>query len=202
MARYAAQEDGSIAYADADDITVVEPITKPVQTAGGYTRHEPDHELAALMAAAPDLLAALEDLLDQYQPGSPDLYLPSQAKKWQQAREAIARATNPDYVQNSIGQTRDRIIDPLLELIEEAEADLQPGDRVICDGREYTLKEKNPDNTAEWLAKRPQAMGFYVLHNCSCRLIERPQKTTAEIRAAEHRVLEAAAAEAEAELWP
>ena len=113
-----AQEDGSIAYTDADDITVVEPITKPVQTAGGYTRHEPDHELAALMAAAPDLLAALQDMLASADAGDMD----SLANASDAAREAIARATNPDYVQNSIGQTRDRIIDPLLELIEEAEA--------------------------------------------------------------------------------
>lgn len=102
MARYAAQEDGSITYADADDIKVVEPITHPVQTAGGYTRHEPDHELAALMAAAPDLLAALRQLLS-ISPFSDHNEI-RDAKSV--AREAIKRATNPDYVQNSIGQTR------------------------------------------------------------------------------------------------
>ena len=118
MPRFTAQEDGSITYADADDIIVVEPITKPVQTAGGYTRHEPDHETAALMAAAPELLEALQQMLS--------LSLSSDYNEFRDAksvaREAIARATNPDYVQLGNGQTRDRIIDPLLELIEEAEA--------------------------------------------------------------------------------
>ena len=122
-----AQDDASIAYTDADDIIVIEPILKPVQTAGGYTRHEEDHETAALMAAAPDLLEALKAIM---QTGFILNAPPCTCKAGHslphdcaicRAREAIARATNPDYVQNSIGQTRDRICDPLLEIVEEAE---------------------------------------------------------------------------------
>lgn len=92
-----AQEDGSIAYTDADDITIVEPITKPMTTAGGYTVHEPDHELAALMAAAPDLLEALQSLMDEYQPGPPEDYSDQMASAWRKAQAAITRATTPEY---------------------------------------------------------------------------------------------------------
>lgn len=105
MPRYTAQEDGSITYADADDITVVEPILTPVQTAGGYTRHEPDHETACLMAAAPELLEALQELLKPFSTLS-GAYQEHFATRLDAAREAIRRATEPDYVQNSIGQTR------------------------------------------------------------------------------------------------
>lgn len=91
-----AQDDGSIAYTDADDITIVEPITKPVQTAGGYTVHEPDHELAALMAAAPDLLEALKAIVDEWN-SEPTVYCPETAAKLIAARSAIARATNSEF---------------------------------------------------------------------------------------------------------
>lgn len=58
-----AMEDGSIVLTDADDITIVEPITTRKQTAGGYYIDEADLETAALMAAAPDLFFALQNLL-------------------------------------------------------------------------------------------------------------------------------------------
>ena len=79
----------------------------------------------------------------------------------------------------SADQTRDRIFDPLLEIVEEAErkaADekLKPGDRVICEGSQYILTEKNPKNTAEWYAKKPCAVTAltYILHNCACKRVD------------------------------
>lgn len=101
-----AQEDGSITYTDADDITIIEPISKPMTTAGGYTVHEPDHELAALMAASPDLLDTLIELVEQMDwlkncelrtIGSPGFDRPAVIRAITKARAAIARATTPEF---------------------------------------------------------------------------------------------------------
>lgn len=103
-----AQEDGSIAITDADDITIVEPITTRKQTVGGYYRDEPDHETAALMAAAPDLFFALQAIVEDWN-SEPTVYCPEVAAKLIAARAALKRAETPEYETNSIGQTRETL---------------------------------------------------------------------------------------------
>jgi hypothetical protein len=91
-----AQEDGSIALTEADDIAIVEAITTPVTTAGGHTVHEPDHATAALLAAAPDLFFALKAIVDEWN-AEPSVYCPETAAKLIKARAALKRAETPEY---------------------------------------------------------------------------------------------------------
>lgn len=102
MPKFEAQEDGSITYVGADDITVVEPITHSIQTAGGYYRDEPDHDLAALFAAAPDLLAALQKMVELCDDIEPDEHKTAECLRM--ARAAIHRATHPEYWSDCSGR--------------------------------------------------------------------------------------------------
>jgi hypothetical protein len=89
-------EDGSIVLTDADDITIVEPITFKKQTAGGYYRDEPDHKTAALMAAAPDLFFALQAIVEDWN-SEPTVYCPEVAAKLIAARAALAKAQTKEF---------------------------------------------------------------------------------------------------------
>lgn len=89
-----AQEDGSIALTDADDICIVDPITVTKQTAGGYHIHEPDHETAALLAAAPDLFFALQETLAALAVLSPETHAGRLGDK---IRSALRRAETPEF---------------------------------------------------------------------------------------------------------
>lgn len=89
-----AQEDGSIALTDADDITIVDPITMTKQTAGGDHIDEPDHETAALLAAAPDMFFALQETLAALAVLSPETHAGLLGDK---IRAALRRAETPEY---------------------------------------------------------------------------------------------------------
>lgn len=79
----------AIVLQDADDIVAAEGIYKFVTLAGGDTVRKPDIENGRLFAAAPDLLEALQAIMEN----PPGWNTSEQCDAYEKALAAIAKAT-------------------------------------------------------------------------------------------------------------
>lgn len=83
----------AVVLQDADDIVAAEGIYKFVTLAGGDTVRKPDIENGRLFAAAPDLLEALQAIMEVEDPPAIGWNTSEQCDAYEKALAAIAKAT-------------------------------------------------------------------------------------------------------------